>query len=229
MLKKILASIAIAFLFQTSAHAQIPTTDIANIVSQGLQYAEQILQYEQQVESYTKQIEQYEQQVKSAESLGTQLGGALNSDQVSDIQKVQSVTRAANGVNGLMGTAGNVIQKVQDNYGPDDKPADFNKYMGATNDTIRGAVSSNAAAVDGMAGEASRLNSLVSQSNSASGALQAAQAGNQITAELASQVQKQRQEQAIQSNADNAAALARQRQAESKEAAARYIYGGSVQ
>ena len=118
-----------------------------------------------------------------------------------------------------------MIEKVKETYGADDKPADFNKYMGATNDTIRGALSSSASTAAGMVGEASRLNSLVSQSNSASGALQAQQAGNQITAELASQVQKQRQEQAIQAQANNAAALAQQRQAESKAAVTRYFLG----
>lgn len=117
-----------------------------------------------------------------------------------------------------------MIEKVKETYGADDKPADFNKYMGATNDTIRGALSSSASTAAGMVGEASRLNSLVSQSNSASG-VQAQQAGNQITAELASQVQKQRQEQAIQAQANNAAALAQQRQAESKAAVTRYFLG----
>lgn len=81
MTKSLLKNIAIASLFFAQAvQAQIPTTDIANIVSQGLQYAEQIMQYEQQVESYAKQVEAYEQQLKTAESLGNQLGSALNSD-----------------------------------------------------------------------------------------------------------------------------------------------------
>lgn len=196
----------------STAHAQIPTTDIAALIQRVLVIVSEYAQEAELVEQVEQTYNVVTETANTAKSLQNQLGSALNTDQAGDLQSIQDAARAANSVNGLLNSnsASGTMQQLQTIYKPDSKTGrpDYDTYMGATKDTIRGAISNNGAILDGMPSEASRLNNLVSQSNSASGALEAQQAGNQINAELASQIQKQRQQQAMQSQADSAAALA---------------------
>lgn len=187
------------------AHAQIPTTDVASIaklmVMTAIQEAQEELLRQQVIESKN-----------AANSLQNQIGSALNTDQMGDLQNIQNSARAANASNGLLNanSGSGTMQQLQTIYQPNavtGRP-DYDTYMGGTKDTIRGAISNNGAILESMPSEASRLNSLVSQSNRASGTLEAQQAGNQINAELAAQIQKQRQQQAVQAQADSTAALA---------------------
>lgn len=211
----------------SGAHAQIPTTDIASMVQRVIMIASEFAQEAELVEQVAETINVVKQTTDTAKSLKDKVGGALNSDQSSDLQTIQSAARAANSVNGLLNSnsANGTMQQLKSIYQPDSatQRPDYDTYMGATKDTIRGAISNNGAILDGMPSEASRINSLVSQSNSASGSLAAQQAGNQINAELASQVQKMRQQQAMQSQADSATALAateeKQQQANDSRAA----------
>lgn len=194
------------------AHAQIPTTDIASLVQRVLMIASEYAQEAELVEQVEQTYNVVKQTTDTAKSLQNQLGSALNTDQSGDLQSILNAARAANAANGLLNSnsASGVMQQLQSIYKTDSATGrpDYDTYMGATKDTIRGSIANNGAILDGMPSEAARLNNLVSQSNNASGALEAQQAGNQINAELASQIQKMRLQQAMQSQADSAAALA---------------------
>lgn len=211
------------------AHAQIPTTDIASLIQRVIMIASEFAQESELVEQTVNTYNTVEQTTNTAKSLQNQLGSALNTNQSSDLQSIQNAARAANAAGGLVNSnsAGGVMQELQTLYKPDSATGrpNYDTYMEGTKQTIRGAISNNGAILDGMSTEASRINSLVSQSNGASGALEAQQAGNQINAELASQIQKQRQQQAMQAQADSAAALAaaeeRQQQANDSRAASK--------
>jgi conjugal transfer/entry exclusion protein len=81
--------------------------------------------------------------------------------------------------------------------------------------------------MENLGAEASRIDDLAAQSQNATGALQAQQAGNQINVELAQQLVKQRAQQLLQSIAENTAALAKQQERESNAAVQNMFVGGS--
>lgn len=206
-IKYLVAAVA-AWAVHGVAMAQIPTIDAASI-------AKLIMQIEE-----TQRVLQ--QATATTNSLSNPLGANLTANQLSELQALLNAARAANAAGGVLdaSSANAAMQQLQQLYqvNPATGRADYDTYMNATKNTIRGSMSNNAAVLQQIQSDASRLDGLVSQSNSAAGALQAQQAGTQVTAELAAQVQKLRQQQAMQAQAESAAALAEAERKQQKEA-----------
>lgn len=175
--------------------------------------AQAIIQWTLQAQAMKAQIEQAEM---AAKSLQSQLQSSQNANQSGELQNfvntAQQVNSTVGAVKGLSGSAANVANQINRAYGSDaggTTPApDFDTYMKTSKDTVRGSMVNNAVQLDNMSAEAARIDALANQSQGAQGALEAQQAGNQINAELVQQIQKQRQQQLVQAQADNAARLA---------------------
>lgn len=195
-------------MLSTVAVAQIPTTDAAAIA----QMLNQIKQTAVVIEQTTS----------AAKSLQDTLSGNLNIDQAKAINDILSKVRQANAVGA--GASG-MQQQFDENFAGD---ATFEKSHVARTASTRQAAISNAATLDALPADAGRLNRLVDQSNSAAGALQAQQAGNQINAELVGQMMALRQQLALQAQAQNAEAGMRAREEKAQADITREFFGGKM-
>lgn len=77
-----------------------------------------------------------------------------------------------------------------------------------------------------MAAEAARLYDLINQSQSAEGALQAQQAGNQINAEMVQQLQYLRSHLLTQSQTQNSQIIVKQKEREADQRVTKFFFGG---
>lgn len=221
-MRKILFLMSMIML-STMAQAQIPTTDIASMVQRVLMIASEYAQEAELVEQVAETINVVKQTTNTAKSLQDQLGSSLNIDQAMAINAVLSKIRQANALNN---GANGMQQQFDDDFS---QAATFEKSHVATTASTRQAAISNAATLDTLPSDAERLNRLVDQSNSATGALQAQQAGNQINAELAGQLMALRQQLALQAQATNAEAGLRARSEKAQAEITREFFGGKMQ
>lgn len=218
-MRKILVLVSMMML-STMAHAQIPTTDIAALIQRVLVIVSEYAQEAELVEQVEQTYNVVEQTANTAKSLQDQLGLVLNIDQAQSINSVLDKVRQANALND-----GDARQQFVDGYSSD---ATFEKSHEVTSATNRQATASNAAALDALPSDAERLNRLVDQSQAATGALQAQQAGNQINAELAGQLMALRQQLALQGQAANADGEMRTRTEAAQAEITREFFGGKM-
>lgn len=208
-------------MMSTMAQAQIPTTDIAALIQRVLVIVSEVAQEAELVEQVEQTYNVVEQTTNTANSLQNQLGSVLNIDQAQALNAVLDQVRQANAISN-----GNARQQFVDGYSQD---ATFEKSHEVTSATNRQAAVSNAAVIDALPADAERLNRLVDQSQQATGALQAQQAGNQINAELAGQIMALRQQLALQGQAANADAEMRTRKEAAQAEVTRHFFGGKMQ
>lgn len=207
-MRKILFLVS-TLMLSTVVVAQIPTTDVAAIA--------------QMVNQIKQTAVVIEQTTSAAKSLQDTLSGNLNIDQAQVINDILSKVRQANAVGA---GAGGMQQQFDDSFSAD---ATFEKSHQAATASTRQAAMSNAATLDALPADAQRLNRLVDQSQSATGALQAQQAGNQINAELAGQMMALRQQLALQAQATNAESGLRARSEKAQADITREFFGGKMQ
>lgn len=199
------------------------------------------LQLEAMAEQYGISLDELAQTMKMVSeaeqmkrSLQDRLESALNIDAVGDLNDLKGTldqARATVGaVQGMAGSAQDLAQRLQSTFGSDFGDATglptFSSVMKTTKDTVRGALVTSGATLDRIPTDAVRINELVRQSQNATGALQAQQAGNQINAELAFQILQLRQEMATQAIAGNTAQLAEQQRREA-QAQVNVLFGGA--
>lgn len=220
-MKRLITVMAFSIASISAAHAQIPTTDIASLVQRIVMIASEYAQEAELVEQVEQTYNVVQQATNTANSLQNQLGSVLNINQALSINALLDKVRQANALNN-----GDARQVFIDGYAQD---ATFEKSHEVTSATNRQATASNAAVIDALPADAERLNRLVDQSQQATGALQAQQAGNQINAELAGQIMALRQQMALQGQAANADAEMRARTQAAQAEITRQFYGGKMQ
>lgn len=218
-MKKIFLCMSMLFSV-SSANAQIPTTDIAALVQRItmiISEAEQLVELVNQVEETEKVVEQT---TNAAKSLQEQLETSLNINQQQAVNAVLEKVRQANAI-----ANGDAAKELLDSYS---LAATFEKSYQATSASNRQAAASNASVLDSLPDAGERLNKLVNQSQAATGALQAQQAGNQISAELAGQLMALRQQLALQGQAQSADQEMRTRQDAAQAEITRQFFGGTM-
>lgn len=219
-MRKILCGLSLVLL-SSVAQAQIPTTDIAALIQRVLVIVSEVAQEAELVEQVEQTYNVVKETANTAKSLQDQLGSVLNIDQAQSINALLDKVRQANALNN-----GDARQVFIDGYAQN---ATFEKSHEVTSATTRQATASNAAVIDALPVDAERLNRLVEQSQQATGALQAQQAGNQINAELAGQIMALRQQLALQGQASNADAEMRTRKEAAQAEVTRQFFGGKMQ
>ncbi|GAB1393637.1 hypothetical protein MASR1M60_18010 [Rhodocyclaceae bacterium] len=111
-----------------------------------------------------------------------------------------------------------VLQQIQAGFAPG---SDFATQLQAARQAVASAAAAHQAQQAQLGTEARRLTELVNQSQSATGTLEAQQAGNQIILELTQQLQALRAQQLSQAQAQNAEMAAAQRAREEDAAVAK--------
>ena len=162
------------------AQAQIPTTDIANLVQQGLQYT-------QQIQQYTRQGLQLESELKN---LMQNPASLLGSD----------VGRLINGVGGIMSGANSIggnLAQLDRNFASTFKSpttatlaANFTRWHSTSTGTLEGALKAAGMHRDQFATDTDALTALYNESQASGGNLQAIQSLAKINSMQVQQTQK---------------------------------------
>ncbi len=194
MFKSMIATAAL--LCSTAAFSQgIPVYD-------NLQMINMIKAAAAQAEDYAAQIRMLETQAKTLESQVTSLPTSLTGNATGAMQSGMATIQGA-GTSAMSAGTGQVQQQLNGVFGnPTKKLTDAEiraldqiEILHTSTQTSSASALNAAQQQDGLAAEASRINSLAEQSQSATGTLQAQQAGNQINVEVAQQLQLMRQQQ----------------------------------
>jgi P-type conjugative transfer protein TrbJ len=199
--------IVCVFFFPVFAFGQgIPVYDNAQMINM-------IQQAAAQAKDYANQIRQLEAQVQQVQSLTNTLQSTVNIDPTSAIQQgVNSIKKG--GASAITGSATEAVNSLYGTQVGETTTVTSEQVRQSTLDTARGAALHAGQQQEALASEATRLKELADQSASTTGTLEALQAGNQINAEIAQQLQKMRAEQLAQDQARNAALLQQQREAQ---------------
>lgn len=176
----LLISFASFFALISPAHAQIPTTDIANLVQQGLQYT-------QQIQQYTRQGLQLQSELKNLMQNPASLLGA-------------DVGKLINGVGGIMSATNSIggnLAQIDRNFGSTFKSpttatlaANFTRWHNTSTGTLEGALKAAGMHRDQFATDTDALTALYNESQASGGNLQAIQSLAKINAMQVQQTQK---------------------------------------
>lgn len=207
---------AVGMLASAEASAQgIPTFDGAAIAEWGMQLEAMAEQYGVSLDTLLEAREMVTQTTDIRRSLEQRLEQSLNINLEGELQNLQSQLENRLGevaiTNGIRGSTASIVEMLNTTYqgdlGDGAPSATSEAVSRTTMDTLRGAVVEASMRRDSLGGDMARVDRLWEQSQNATGALEAQMAGNQLTAELAQQVIKQRDEALAQSVAANAAAM----------------------
>ena len=188
----------------SSSHAQIPVTD-------GMAIAKLVVQI-------TETINILRQVTATTKSVETMLSSSQTMDQLNALNSLLTLSLQANALNL---NAGQIIKKIDDF-----NSSSYNDSRQIERANARQAALAGAGMLDRMPSDAERVNKLVDQSQSATGMLQAQQAGNQLSGELAGQLMSLRQQLIMQSQSENADRIARQKEAADRTDITLTILGG---
>jgi type IV secretion system protein TrbJ len=166
--------------FAMPARAQIPTTDIANLVQQTLQYT-------QQIEQYTRQGLQLEAELKNLVQNPTSLLGEDIGRMINGIGSIMSGTNSIGG--NLASIDRNFANTFKNpNYGT--MSSNFTKWNSASTGTLEAALKSAGLHRDQFSTDTAALKALYNESQAAGGNLQAVQSMAKINAMQVQQTQK---------------------------------------
>lgn len=162
------------------AHAQIPTTDIANLLVQGQQYSQQILQY-------TRQGLQIEHEIKNlmqnpASLLGADVGGLING--------VGSIMSATNSIGGNFAQIDRNFSSTFKNPTMGTLSQNFTRWNSTSTSTLEGALKAAGMHRDQFATDTDALTALYNKAKASGGGLQAMQSIAEINAMQVQQTQK---------------------------------------
>ena len=198
----------------------IPVVDAASIV-------EAVQQTAAMAKDYAAQIQMLETQVSSMKSLTTGLGSSLNVDPTASIQ--QGLNTIKQGGSSISGGSAAISGRLNSVFGESGSSTvtDQTAVMKATEDTVRGAALLTGQQQDALPADAVRINNLATQSQSATTALGAQQAGNQINAEIANQLLQARANQSAQDAAANTMREAQIQEKKQQKAVTEMFFGAN--
>lgn len=176
---------------------------------------------------YATQIQMLETQASSMKSLTTGLGSSLNINPTTAIQQGLNAIKQG-GAAAMSGGATDTARQLDSVYGTSGSTTvapDQTAVTRTTEDTVRGASLLSAQQQDALSTDAQRLNSLSVQSQNATTALGAQQAGNQINAEVGQQLLQMRTKQLAQDRAVNAEIMEKEQERKRQKAVADYFIG----
>jgi P-type conjugative transfer protein TrbJ len=179
--KKLLAVGFVSFFAMSlPAQAQIPTTDVANLIQQGLQYAQQIQQYARQglqLESELKNLIQ-----NPASLLGSDVGRLING--------VGSVMSATNSIGGSFAQIDRNFASTFKSPTTATLSQNFARWHSTSTATLEGALKAAGMHRDQFATDTDALTALYNESQASGGNLQALQSLAKINSMQVQQTQK---------------------------------------
>lgn len=189
-------------------------TEVTQILN-NVQLIEQTSQQLQQIQQVGQQLQYMKYQMKNLQGSPTEIWGQAQT-------LLERLARLVSRSNGLGYTAGNIAQKFQQTYPGYQPTTDYGQQYGKwTQQSMQGisvALQSAGMQAGDFATEQQSLNQIRAISANSPGALQAIQAGNMISSNMADQLMELRQLETTQMNAQDGW-LATQQQVQSGKAA----------
>jgi len=179
-----LMAVPVAGLFAPPAMAQVAVYDPANHAQNILQAARALQELEGQVQQLAHEIEMLENMARNLETLPVSVAESIIGQR---ILRIQDVLRRAQGI----GYSVDEIERDYETAYPEEYGAatpssvlveDARTRWRQSRDAFRETLTVSAAALEDNETDADAIRSLVTQSQDAVGALQAAQAGNELSA-----------------------------------------------
>ncbi len=166
-------------------------TQLLNHIELLIQNETQVQQLASQLQQLETQIQQYQNMVQNTVSIPNQVFSDLNAD-------MNSLATVVNNGAGLAYSMQNLDQRFQSAYPTYNPgagstttfPTQYQAWSNSTLSTIQNTLAGIGLRGNQLSSEQSVLNSLKQMSQSNSGALQAAQTGNQIAVEMVAQLEK---------------------------------------
>lgn len=233
MNKKLIAAglLSLAFHGVASAGAVAGATEPTQILNN----IQLLLSYVEQAQQTVTQIQQYQTMLKNLQSLAPsstvdQHAQKLWQDQnmTQTFQNLQRIVIDGQSVSYSLANLDTRFKQLHPGYGNFNGGYDYGKaYRGLSDNTLDSVRSSMALASAHSADfgtEQQLMRQLQTRSSTAQGQLQAVQAGNEIGMTMVGQLQKMRQLQMAQMNAQNAFLSGQQTRADSDDAAYRQIF-----
>jgi type IV secretion system protein TrbJ len=228
-MKKVLSAVSAAILIFSAPGAgagsvagfggSTEITQILNNIQLVESYIQQVQSYATQIQQWQMQIQQYQNMVQNTLALPSQIWGNVQND----LMGLANVVRQGQA---LAYSASNIGTQFTNTFKGFQYPAGFNhktsytQWNKTTMDTLKGALEAAGLQSQQFATEESVLTQLRGMSSSATGQVQAIQAGSQIAEQQVQQLQKLRQLMMTQMTAQNTY-LAAQENKEATRTAAR--------
>lgn len=198
-----------SFFVIVPAHAQIPTTDVANIQQQTMQYMQMGLQY-------TRQGLQLQNELKNLMSnpsslLGAEVGGVVNG--------VGQIMSAGNSIGSNMARISSNFEKNFKNPQMRPMSEQFTKWHNTSTDTLQGALMAAGLHREAFKTDTDALTAMYNKSQASGGNLQALQSLAEINAMQVQQMQKLQDLIATQNIAANTYMAAQEAKEKAKQEA----------
>lgn len=162
------------------AQAQIPMTDIANIISQGLQYA-------QQIQTYTRQGLQLQNELRNLQQNPTSMLGSETGGLINQVGQLMSTT---NSIGGNMAQIDRNFATLYKNPNSKSMSENFTSWHQTSTSTLEGALKSAGMHRDQFATDTDALTALYNQSQKTGGNVEALQMLAKMNAMQIQQTQK---------------------------------------
>lgn len=161
-------------------HAQIPTTDVASILQQGLAYA-------QQIQQYTRQGLQLQNELKNLMQNPASLMGADVGNLINAVGGIMSVT---NSIGGNFASIDRNFANTFKSPSSATLAANFTRWHSTSTSTLEGALKAAGLHRDQFATDTDALTALYNESQASGGNLQAIQSLAKINSMQIQQIQK---------------------------------------
>lgn len=183
-----LATVLSFSLASPAARADLPVVDVGNLLAQTKSYAQQALQLKQQITSYALQLQQYTNMVQNTVALPTQIWNTV----ANDIAQVRALSNAASV---LSGNAGSMVQRLGSASSYISQAAALGNITGQFT-MYQQTISNNLDTFGRLTGlqqgqqqsDAQAIMAIQGQAISATGQMQALQAGNMLAGATANQL-----------------------------------------
>lgn len=186
--RKLLGGAAAALLLPSAARAQLAVADGAGIIQWIKQTATQAQQLQQQAQAYATQLRQYTNMIQNTVALPYQVWNTVQGD----IMQVRNLSNAASV---LSGNSGTMVQRLSSAAGYANQAVALGNIAGqftTWQQTIGNNVSTLGQTLglqqSQQANNAALIERLQAQSSSATGQMQAIQAGNELASATANQL-----------------------------------------
>lgn len=194
MKRIIKVAVAVGLAFSVSAHAQIPVTDVANLIQNTLNEANTLETTVNQATQITNELTQIANQVKNLQQMPSSVASQLLGNYTTEMNQL---TTAMGNIGGLA----NNIQNLSSNYNGLYPAANGQQpmttqqllsqvqgWLTQANKDYQGAYSAQGQVIAALPQQAADVASAANQSQASTGALSAIQAGNQIQTQVAQQL-----------------------------------------
>ena len=207
-LKVSILTAVVTFGGATTASAQFAVIDPANLVENIISALENVESVLNQVEQLTHEVQSLAYQAQNLSQMPSSVSGAVLNQYTNHFQQLVSAMQS---INGIASNVSNLTARYDQTF-PNSALAQgalssasvfaqLNGWLSQSRSVYQGAYNTQGQVMQSLGADSSSVRQLLQTSGSSQGALDAIQAGNQLTGQVASQLMKMNQQMAATNQA----------------------------